>query len=634
LEVLVVDSNTKWGRSVQKLFDSVGRIYSSLLVTCHQATSLGKALKLLKTQNFDVILTDLHLDDATGFLIIEQLSPYAIETPLIVLSDMDNWAAIIRGADLGVSDFISKRELSSESLIRIVLGAKERIKLKINLTFSKALYKGLTELLPLGMAHFNEDFSITFANETLSCYFQTPPDLLTNRSLKEFITPINGWEQLFVRIKQTKLVIEIEGIGKHLNINGKPFLLNFSRYPIFNTSQYIYQCIVWDISLHKPSVIQSNLEKSLQVIDERMNSVCNQLNSSLSAILVDCGNLQLNNTFEGSMKSIQRIEHSVLSARSVLKPFLSVSSTVPTRWEILNINRLLDSCFHNAVSMSPKTILCNLTLPRSDRAIYTEPSYLQKILLNLINNAIESIKEKGRVEMIACYKIDEDVDMPRFEWISPSKEWLVVTISDTGCGFNKRLLSRIIEPLYTTKGKTHAGIGLSETWKLVKLLGGCINFNSIETEGTQVDVYVPINEQYIHQTSNNISLTRNSSNVMQKIIIVEDDDDLRKALVELLTSSNFIVHGFSNAIDALQYFSKNYDCIDFVVTDFCMPLMDGRDFVINIRKIYPTVKVVVTTGCEEEEVCNEIESLTVDGLLLKPYSINRLKSLIESVSNY
>jgi DNA-binding NarL/FixJ family response regulator len=65
-----------------------------------------------------------------------------------------------------------------------------------------------------------------------------------------------------------------------------------------------------------------------------------------------------------------------------------------------------------------------------------------------------------------------------------------------------------------------------------------------------------------------------------------------------------------------------------------MPLMDGRDFVINIRKIYPTVKVVVTTGCEEEEVCNEIESLTVDGLLLKPYSINRLKSLIESVSNY
>jgi len=145
---------------------------------------------------------------------------------------------------------------------------------------------------------------------------------------------------------------------------------------------------------------------------------------------------------------------------------------------------------------------------------------------------------------------------------------------------------------------------------------------------------VPINEQYILQSGNNISLTRNSSKEILQIIIFEDDDDLRKALVELLTSSNFIVHGFSNAFEALHYFSKNYGCIDFVVTDFCMPLMDGRDFVVNIRKIYPTVKIVVTTGCEEKEVCKEIESLTVDGLLFKPNSISRLKSLIGEVSNY
>ena len=139
-------------------------------------------------------------------------------------------------------------------------------------------------------------------------------------------------------------------------------------------------------------------------------------------------------------------------------------------------------------------------------------------------------------------RIDRDnkVEKPTYVSFPEASEWLIITISDTGCGFNNNLKSRLIEPLYTTKDESHAGLGLSETWRLIKLLGGWVTLNSKQGTGTNVDLYIPIQNKYLDQERHLMLKPQFDCNKKLTSIIVEDDDDLRKALMDLLTMCNCI----------------------------------------------------------------------------------------------
>ena len=116
------------------------------------------------------------------------------------------------------------------------------------------------------------------------------------------------------------------------------------------------------------------------------------------------------------------------------------------------------------------------------------------------------------------------------------------------------------------------------------------------------------------------------------IVLVDDELDIVNSVRRWLKADGFDVYGFTNPLQALEYFQNNYDKIDLVISDIRMPGMNGYELVKKVKAIRPEIKVVFMTALEFTEDMSEIlPSIKIDGFMLKPGRIESLVNTIKSI---
>jgi DNA-binding NtrC family response regulator len=116
------------------------------------------------------------------------------------------------------------------------------------------------------------------------------------------------------------------------------------------------------------------------------------------------------------------------------------------------------------------------------------------------------------------------------------------------------------------------------------------------------------------------------------ILLVDDELDIVNSVKRWLKADGFNVHGFTNPMQALEYFQINYDKIDLVLSDIRMPGMNGYELVKKIKAIRPEIKVVFMTALEfTEDMSKILPSIKIDGFMLKPGRIESLVNTIKSI---
>ena len=116
------------------------------------------------------------------------------------------------------------------------------------------------------------------------------------------------------------------------------------------------------------------------------------------------------------------------------------------------------------------------------------------------------------------------------------------------------------------------------------------------------------------------------------ILLVDDELDIVNSVKRWLKADGFNVHGFTNPLQALEYFQNNYDKIDLVLSDIRMPGMNGYELVKKIKAIRPEIKVVFMTALEfTEDMSKILPSIKIDGFMLKPGRIESLVNTIKSI---
>jgi DNA-binding NtrC family response regulator len=116
------------------------------------------------------------------------------------------------------------------------------------------------------------------------------------------------------------------------------------------------------------------------------------------------------------------------------------------------------------------------------------------------------------------------------------------------------------------------------------------------------------------------------------ILLVDDELDIVNSVKRWLKADGFNVHGFTNPLQALEYFQNNYDKIDLVLSDIRMPGMNGYELVKKIKAIRPEIKVVFMTALEfTEDMSKILPSIKIDGFMLKPGRIESLVNTIRSI---
>lgn len=227
--------------------------------------------------------------------------------------------------------------------------------------------------------------------------------------------------------------------------------------------------------------------------------------------------------------------------------------------------------------------------------IKVDPSQIDQIMANLCVNARDAIDGVGKVIIKTDHITLDEADSAGYPESTPG-EYTLLTMSDNGCGIDKKTMDVLFEPFFTTKdtGKG-TGLGLAMVYGIVKQNGGFINVISEPGQGTTFNIYLPR-----HKDRGDGAQKESSSEQLrfgcETILLVEDEPSILKLLTMMLENQGYIVIPASSPGEAIRLAGEHTGKINLLVTDVVMPEMNGRDLAGNLLSIYPDIKRLFMSG--------------------------------------
>jgi PAS domain S-box-containing protein len=256
-----------------------------------------------------------------------------------------------------------------------------------------------------------------------------------------------------------------------------------------------------------------------------------------------------------------------------------------------------------------------------DRNFFVDRVQLELALLNLIINARDAMPDGGVISVT----IDE-VDAERLAKAGlPDGRYLRVAISDHGSGIPADLLERITEPFFTTKelGKG-TGLGLSMAVSFVQQSGGTLLIESVEGQGTTVELFLPSAEQIVVPDEVEAPLD-DAPRSVRSVLLVDDDEMVRTVLGAQLRDIGMYVVEAPGGLEAVDIMASAPSEFDLLLTDYAMPRCNGLRTIENVRKIRPDIRVALMTGYMDKRLDMAGEGLDV---LHKPVSLGALAKIL------
>ncbi len=268
-----------------------------------------------------------------------------------------------------------------------------------------------------------------------------------------------------------------------------------------------------------------------------------------------------------------------------------------------------------------------------DRALVSvkaDPGQIEQVLINLAVNARDAMPAGGRLLFETANAEFDELSCREHVDCQPGR-YVMVAVSDTGCGMTEEVKSRMFEPFFTTKAEGKGtGLGLATVFGIVRQSGGFIDVQSELGAGTTFRVYLPqVTEQLPPGRPDDRG--GNPSHGTETILLVEDDEALRSMVRVILNNLGYTVLEAANGVAALRVADKGARHLDLVLTDVVMPEMSGPILVQSLLRSRPDLKVIYMSGYSETSGNFVGVSKEAAIILKKPFSTNDLTLKVRQV---
>lgn len=324
-------------------------------------------------------------------------------------------------------------------------------------------------------------------------------------------------------------------------------------------------------------------------------------------------------------------------ATNLTRQLLAVSRKQIIKPTLVDIGLLARNLFKMLKRLISVDISLDINTAENLLAVKADPGQVEQVLMNLVVNARDAIADRDNVEWEKRITIDisqvllGDHEVLR-NIVSRQGNYILIRVSDTGLGIDIDVISRIFEPFFTTKSEGKGtGLGLATVYGIIKQNNGGITVQSAPGRGSSFNVFWPCSETSQAVALETLMPMSQPGRGEETILIVEDDHDVRKALDELLEGLGYTVLSASNGKIALDRVNSHHEPIDLVITDVMMPVMDGRRLAEALMEIIPDIKIIYTTGYNDNPL-SITDSLTSNSRLVqKPYTISGITKLIREL---
>jgi PAS domain S-box-containing protein len=371
--------------------------------------------------------------------------------------------------------------------------------------------------------------------------------------------------------------------------------------------------------------------QKMEAVGTLAGGLAHDLNNLLTGILGRAELLKLDTGPDSRVhQSAEVIETAALRATEITRQLLGFAR----EGKIKNVPVALVQLIEEAISILEHTLDKRIGIITSfeieQPVVYGDPGQLEQVLLNLAVNARDAMPEGGRL-MVEVAAARPEPDRVRAAGCDDTAHYLLIRISDTGCGIKKEIQGRIFEPFFTTKEQGQGtGMGLAMVYGIVENHGGWIEVDSEPGRGSVFSVYLPLSEDFEPQVTEPLPDTI-SPPEGANILVVDDDEVVLETISGMLSELGYSVRCAENGRDAVAIYHRHGEEIDLVLLDMIMPVMNGAACYRALRELNPEVRVLIVTGHAMDDVAGE---LAVEGgcdIITKPFLRATLSSAVARV---
>jgi len=655
VHVLLVEDNLAEARLLQELLK--GTLHERFFLAHVQR--LGEAIAHLHTQPVDVALLDLTLPDSSGLDSLDTLIRAVPSLPVVVLTNTNDEDLAVEAVRHGAQDYLMKRQVNQELLVRSLRHAIERKQAAEALREANEVLENRvqerTAELKAANAQLRQEmeqrqrvqerlelaqkagkigtFEWNLHTDTLT--WNRDPNSLGPMRPGSFAGDYRTWlqtlhpddrprtdEELWQAVTHGQSldtefrIITPKGDTRWIAVKGSVFNDEADK-PLRMIGIHM------DITEKKQLEAQFLRAQRLESLGTLASGIAHDLNNILTPMLVVSQLLPMKipELNEDTRRILTTLESGAQRGANLVKQILSFARGVEGKRVSLRVDYLLGEVIQILEQTLPKSITIRSDITPDLWNISGDATQLHQVFMNLCVNARDAMPQGGTLE-ISAHNLWLDTAQARRYLDGVAGSYVVVTVSDTGMGMAPDVLHRIFDPFFTTKdlGKG-TGLGLSAVLGIVRSHDGFVDVQSQLRQGSRFKIFLPAVASEANRSEDDLDLLAGNQEL---VLLVDDEEAIREITRTTLETYNYRVLTANNGEQAIALFAEHRHAIHCVLMDLMMPSMDGLAAIPLLQRLNPDIHVIAMSGLNSTEAVAEAERLGFQSFLAKPFTTQDL----------
>jgi PAS domain S-box-containing protein len=641
LRVLIIDDNQDDRDACKRLLQKSSAGTFQVI----EATNGDQGLASIAETTPACVLLDYSLPGHNGIEVMKRIHNADPFVPVVMLTGQGNERVAVSAIREGAQNYISKSSITPADIEHAIRLAIEHCALQRRIHASElllaesqqrsdellALLDTLQSTAPIGFAFVDRSARIVRINDALAATIGATAEEQVGRPVRELIPALGERIESYYRTSlenrtanlNIALSSEVAGGGiRHWLV---------STYPVSIRDDTIGVGIVAiDVTQQKRTEEQLRQSQKMEAVGQLTGGLAHDFNNLLTVILGNSDILVDDLRDNPGLRDLVEMTRTAAERGAELtQSLLAFSRRQALEPQSLDLNKLIS----DMEGLLRRTLGAQIEIQLVQGAALwqatVDPTQLESAVLNLAINARDAMPSGGRliIETANAY-LDEAHDD------AIPGEYVLISVSDTGTGMSPEVMARAFDPFFSTKGVGKGtGLGLSMVYGFVKQSDGHIGVASELGRGTSFKLHLP------RSLAAQAAEIQSTADVLQDptgtetILLVEDDDLVRRHGEMLLQGLGYHVLSAHNGHAALEMLESGQH-VDLLFTDVVMPGMGGRQLADAVAKLRPSLKVLFTSGYNNEAIVHDGRLDSGVHLLRKPYRRRelalKLRQLIDS----
>ncbi|MBN1576251.1 MAG: response regulator [Chitinispirillaceae bacterium] len=298
----------------------------------------------------------------------------------------------------------------------------------------------------------------------------------------------------------------------------------------------------------------------------------------------------------------------------------------------VNIHHVVGEVISLIIHTFDKRVIIQRELAANPSMVLGDPVQLENALLNLALNARDAMPSGGELRFTTeTVRLDAPFCKTLHNDIVPG-DYLRLSIADTGFGMDRKIITRIFEPFFTTKEQGKGtGMGLPAVYGTVLSHKGAITVCSEPGRGSTFRIFLPLLKDDAHVAVAKEAETAPTEKCHGHVLLVDDEQNIAVSIKKLLQMMGFTVTLCNNGREAVDFYRDSWQSVDIVILDMVMPVMDGKDTFIALKRINPEIVALLASGYSLNGEARSILDLGAEGFIQKPFTYSEIRNALSGL---